>query len=155
MEDKNEPDQLRGDEEIIELTDVVDESPLEAEEEFVELTGEADDATGEELDFDLGDEDDFVSSLGVEIETEEESSADLAEADVVEGQREEPDTISVPEQAPVSIAPEQVEEALESVIKKMFSEKIEGILGEVIERAVKQEIEKIKTALLEDTTGNE
>jgi len=45
MEDKNEPDQLREDEEIIELTDVVDESPLEAEEEVVELTGEPDDAT--------------------------------------------------------------------------------------------------------------
>jgi hypothetical protein len=141
MEDKNEPDQLGEDEEIIELTDVIDESPLETEDQPFELTDEPDDAIDEDLMLDE-DEDDFVSSLGVEIDTEEESSEEL-------------DTISVPEQAPVSVTPEQVEEALERVIKKMFSEKIEGILIGVIEKAVAKEINRLKSALLEDTTSNE
>ncbi len=141
MEDKNEPDQLGEDEEIIELTDVIDESPLETEDQPFELTDEPDDAIDEDLMLDE-DEDDFVSSLGVEIDTEEESA-------------EEFDTISVPEQAPVSVTTEQVEEALERVVKKMFSEKIDGILIEVIEKAVAKEIDRLKSALLEDTTSNE
>ena len=141
MEEKNVPDQLEGDEEIIELTDVVDESPLEAEEETLEITDDPDDAADEDLDFGDNDEDDFVSSMGVEIEPEEDS--------------EELDTISAQGQAPVSVTSEQIEEALEGVIKKMFSEKIESILVEVIEKAVAKEIARLKSALLEETSGNE
>jgi hypothetical protein len=38
-----------------------------------------------------------------------------------------------------SISPEQVEEALERVIKKMYAEKIDHILAEVIEKTVTRE----------------
>ncbi len=68
--------------------------------------------------------------------------------------QKEPDIVSVHEHEPASdtfpLSPEQLEETLERVIKKMFSEKIESILTEVIEKVVTREIEKLKSILLED-----
>ena len=48
-----------------------------------------------------------------------------------------------------------IEEALEKVVSKMYSEKIESALVDVIEKKVSSEIERLKTLLLEDTTGDE
>jgi 23S rRNA maturation-related 3'-5' exoribonuclease YhaM len=48
----------------------------------------------------------------------------------------------------------QMEAALERVIKKMFYEKIDGILVEVIEKTVTRELERLKSILLEDEAGN-
>ena len=44
----------------------------------------------------------------------------------------------------VSLSPEHLEEALERVVEKMFSEKIEKMLAEMIEAAVSREIKSIK-----------
>ena len=79
--------------------------------------------------------DDFVDSLGMELDSDEDDSKDLSEA--------------------VDVSDEQVETALERVIKKMFYEKIDGILVEVIEKTVTSEIERLKNILLEDAAGNE
>jgi hypothetical protein len=49
----------------------------------------------------------------------------------------------------------QMEAALERVIKKMFYERIDGILVEVIEKTVTRELERLKSILLEDAAGNE
>lgn len=147
MGNQYEQDEVRGDEklpedeEIIELTDIVDQVPGERKEESIELSAESNEVIAEELDH-RNAENDFVSSLGVEIEPEEESLEEFG-------------TISSQEQEPISVTAEQLEAALERVIVKMFSEKIEGILVEVIEKAVAKEIDRLKTALLEDTTGSE
>ncbi|UCH21792.1 MAG: hypothetical protein JSU83_00550 [Deltaproteobacteria bacterium] len=59
---------------------------------------------------------------------------------------------AVPE--PGSLSSEQLELAVERVVKKMFAEKIEGILIEVIERTVTKEINRIKNILLDETSGD-
>ena len=59
------------------------------------------------------------------------------------------------EQEPPSIPPDQLEAAIERVINKLVSDKFENILINVIEKAVKNEIDKLKRSLLEDSTGNE
>ena len=76
-------------------------------------------------------EDDFTDSLGIELDSKE----DISEAD--------------------SITDEKIEAALERVIKKMFYEKIDGLLAHAIEKTVTREIEKLKKALLEDSPDGE
>jgi hypothetical protein len=51
----------------------------------------------------------------------------------------------------VGVSAEQVDAALERVVKKMYAEKIDRILVEVIEKTVTKEIEKLKRIILEDT----
>lgn len=90
---------------------------------------------------------------GISLEPEEESD-ELGQliADVVEDTQQkavyEKETASdAPE--PVPLSPEQVDEALERVIKKMYADKIDTILTEAIEKTVTKEIEKLKALLLE------
>jgi hypothetical protein len=78
--------------------------------------------------------DDFVDSLGMELDSTEDVSEDLLDAE--------------------KVSDEHVEAALERVIKKMFYEKIDRILGEVIEKTVTREIERLKGVLLEDAVDN-
>ena len=80
------------------------------------------------------DQDDFVDSLGMELDPKEDVSQDLHEAE--------------------KVSAEAVEAALERVIKKMFYEKIDRILVEVIEKTVTREIERLKGFLLEDAADN-
>jgi hypothetical protein len=54
----------------------------------------------------------------------------------------------------LSIPQDQLEQALERVIKKLYADKIETILVEVIEKTVKAEIERVKT-LIRDATGDD
>jgi hypothetical protein len=153
------------DEEILELTDEVIE-PSQDDDEIIDLieepgesifttddpSPESDDIPDleshlfeETIDFDeeLDQEvtldpslkDDFVDSLGIELETGE----DIPEVSL-KGDR---------------VSDEQIEAALERVIKKMFYEKIDGILVEVIEKTVKKEIERLKNILLEEESGSE
>ena len=89
---------------------------------------------------------------GISLEPEEESD-ELGQliADVVEDTQQkdvyENETVSdTPE--PVPLSPEQVDEALERVIKKMYADKIDTILTEAIEKTVTKEIEKLKALLL-------
>ncbi|OEU66919.1 MAG: hypothetical protein BBJ57_09535 [Desulfobacterales bacterium PC51MH44] len=146
------------DEEIIGLTEAISDTPQEIEEigkpihVAAEASADADDSPGleaepieeaidfhdeldEEVGLDQALQDDFVDSLGMELDSDKADSKDLSEA--------------------VDVSDEQVETALERVIKKMFYEKIDGILVEVIEKTVTSEIERLKNILLEDAAGNE
>ena len=53
-----------------------------------------------------------------------------------------------------SISSEQLDLAVERVVKKMFSEKIESVLVQVIEKTVTKEINRIKNILLDETSGD-
>jgi len=79
--------------------------------------------------------DDFADSLGVELDSNEDISKNTLEAD--------------------NVSDEQVEAALERVIKKLFYEKIDRLLVETIEKTVTKEIERLKRALLEDQAYGE
>jgi hypothetical protein len=72
----------------------------------------------------------FAGSLGMDLEPEIDALEDIHEE--------------------VSLSPEHLEETLERVVKKMFSEKIEKMLAEMIEAAVSKEIKSIKERLLDD-----
>ncbi len=146
------------DEEIIELIAESGDTPKEIEEigESVFTTGdpspESDDIPGlesdlyegtidfdaefdQEVSMDPSLKDDFADSLGIELETGD----DIPEGSLEAGR----------------VSDEQIAAALERVIKKMFYEKIDGILVEVIEKTVKREIERLKNILLEEESGNE
>lgn len=79
--------------------------------------------------------DDFADSLGVELDSNEDISKNTLESD--------------------KVSDEQVEAALERVIKKLFYEKIDRLLVETIEKTVTKEIERLKKALLEDQAYGE
>jgi len=53
-----------------------------------------------------------------------------------------------------AVPSEQMEDMLERVILKLFSEKIEKMLGNVIETAVNKEIQRLKNVLLKDITDD-
>jgi hypothetical protein len=105
------------------------------ESDFFEETIDFDEELDQEVSMDPSLKNDFADSLGIEIETGE---------DVPEGSLEVD-----------RVSDEQIEAALERVIKKMFYEKIDGILVEVIEKTVKKEIERLKNILLEEESGSE
>ena len=169
-------EELKGDEEIIDLLEATEEQEPTEDEAFIDLTvritetpqeikdigepiSEAADVSHEfddidELDNDLIKEtvdftdefdadsiidesldDDFADSLGIELDSKEDISKDLFE--------------------PGSITDEKIEAALERVIKKVFYEKIDGLLAGAIEKTVTREIEKLKKALLEDSPDSE
>jgi hypothetical protein len=148
---------LQNDEEVIDLLEITD-TPQEIEEigepihttanlseqaedltdlhaNLLEKPGVLDDETGQEVAGDQPLSDDFVDSLGMELDSKEDVSEDVLE--------------------PEKVSDAQMEAALERVIKKMFYEKIDGILVEVIEKTVTREIERLKNVLLQDALGNE
>lgn len=53
--------------------------------------------------------------------------------------------------ASINVSQEQIEAALEQVIEKVFSEKIEKMMYDAAERAVSKEIRKIRATLMEDS----
>lgn len=109
-----------------------------------------DDDIGDEMDFDKGEQDDFVNSMGMDLETDSAISQ-LPEEN-------EP----LPEPAPAETAPittdaissDQIEAAIERVIMKILPEKIDSILSAAIEKTLTREIDKIKGVLLEDSSGD-
>ena len=146
------------DEAVIDLTDSAGETTLETEDigepisEDFDTAAEFDDIS--EIDNDLIQEatgamdesnsetivhdalkDDFSDSLGIELDSEEDAKENLPGTDKVTN--------------------EQVEAALERVIKKMFYEKIDRLLVDTIEKTVTREIERLKKALLDDATDSE
>jgi len=138
----------QGDDAIIDLMDTVEEISVESEapspkshdipdleselfEGNIDFDGELDQETVPDPSL----KDDFTDSLGIELETGE----DVPEVSL-KGDR---------------ISDEQIAAALERVIKKMFYEKIDGILVEVIEKTVKNEIERLKNILLKEESGGE
>ena len=169
LDDVDEPDaedikedivaeEAEAEEEIITLTEAMSDTPQEIEEigepipvtvdtsqeaeditnlegDLLEETSDFDDELGKEVAFDQALSDDFVDSLGMELDSKEDVSEDLLDAK--------------------KVSDAQMEAALERVIKKMFYEKIDGILVEVIEKTVTRELERLKSVLLQDTAGNE
>ena len=150
--------EVESSEEIIALTEAMSDTPQEIEEigeplhitantsgEVEDLTdlhadlfeepGILDDELGQEVAPDQASGDDFVDSLGMELDSKEDISKDVLESE--------------------KVSDAQMEAALERVIKKMFYEKIDGILVEVIEKTVTREIERLKNILLQDAAGNE
>jgi len=107
------------DDNIIELTDIVNESSDHTiKEDVIELTGivEADDLMDDQMD-------DLADDSSVEHDQEMVSPQNL------------------------TLSPEQLEAALERVIEKKFADKIETILFEVMEKVIEKEIAKIKESL--------
>ena len=129
IEEIGEPIHMTADtsQEAEDLTDL--------EADLLEEPSELDDEFGKEVDFDQDLSDDFVDSLGMELDAKEDVSEDLLDTE--------------------KVSDAQMEAALERVIKKMFYEKIDGILVEVIEKTVTRELERLKNILLEDAAGNE
>ena len=171
MTDKNESEQ--SEEEIIQLTDVVEDEEItevsgvkadtsEEEEKIDETTDWVTDAANETkeipdfdealsfdhaLDEDLeidADEDDFADSLGMDLDSGPEVSGTPPEVSI------EAESAEVESPESVTVSTSQLEEALERVIEKMLSAKIERILSEVIEKAVTKEMEKLKGILLDN-----
>ncbi len=158
-----EPSQ--NDEEIIDLMDTVEEISIEPgdtpkeiaeigesifttdapspesddipdlESDLFEATIDLDEEFDQEVPMNPSLKDDFTDSLGIELETGDDIPEDSLEVG--------------------RVSDEQIEAALERVIKKMFYEKIDGILVEVIEKTVKREIERLKNILLEEESGSE
>jgi hypothetical protein len=167
----------KDDDDIIDLTDIVSGTEDIDDIEFSDYKDEATSASEEEkipeLDDDiLGDpdkdieidhylDDEIVDSADLDSESDvskdlslepEEESYELGQliADVVENTQQEAATPSdTPE--PITLSTEQVDEALERVIKKMYADKIDSMLTEVIEKTVTKEIERLKDLLMEDT----
>jgi hypothetical protein len=53
------------------------------------------------------------------------------------------------------VSAEQVEAAVERVVRRMFSDRIETMLMEVLEKAVNEEIQRVKKALLAGSPEND
>lgn len=152
-----ETEKLIEDEGIIELIDATGDTPQDIEEigepisetvdtseasvDIFEIEGDlldesidVDDNLDREIAGDPALKDDVADSLGIEIAPEEDVSEDKIKAD--------------------RISDEEIEAALERVVKRMFYEKIDGILVEVIEKTVSREIERLKRILLEEEPDN-
>ena len=102
-------------------------------------------------------------ALDEAIENEPVIQDDLADVegvslDAAEDLSEEPkkieqplqDITSAPAAAPVDISPDQIEAALERIIEKKLSEKIDDLLIQAIEDAVTKEIDRIKRLLMDE-----
>ncbi len=50
------------------------------------------------------------------------------------------------------ISSQEIEKALERVVDKLFSEKIDGMIAGIIEKALNREIAKLKRSLIDDTS---
>ena len=157
----------------IKLTDSMDKKVGASEEEIFELDDDIlDDAItldddlnqdikiDDYLDNDFGDstdsdsEPDVSKDLLLEPQKEEEDELKQLIADVVEESQqetayEEMPATDAPELIPLSF--EQVDEALERVIQKMYADRIDSMLTEIIKKTVTKEIEELKALLLKDT----
>ena len=163
MSENNQPNQENkpeDDELILELTEEVAEAsedtgePVEHAVDPLTATIELDEGFDDDLDFDDHldvdhEEDDFVDSLGMEIGTEDDEDEYGAEPE--ETADEPADT--VPAEG-IDISNEQLDAALERVIKNMFYDKIDSLLVEVIEKTVSKEIERLKKILIEEVSGD-
>ena len=52
--------------------------------------------------------------------------------------------------AKVDISQDQIDQSIERIITQNFSDKIESMIREIIEKTVSQEINRLKTILLEN-----
>jgi len=123
------------DDQIIELTDVVDD---------------------EVNVMDAPSDDDIIELMDLESEAGDMADSAMLPDDAM-GDDEPGDVVPAEDtpaeevlQAVAAISPQQVEAALERVIEKQFADKIEPLLFDTMERVILQEIKKIKKTLLKD-----
>lgn len=143
MADQKKPDKNLNnpkppeDEKIIELADETTGAVSDLEGDPIEPIFILDDELDSEFAMDESLEDDLMGTLGMELDLESETveKEELPEA--------------------IDITDEQVEAALERVIRKMFYEKIDHILADVIDKTVSREIETLKGTMLGDAEDNE
>jgi len=138
---------LEQEDEIIELTQVVDDDFLNVSEQDVQGQDALD---HDALDHDTLDHDTLDQEI-IEL-TDIHTNTDEVQADEV--QAEEPDDNDLDMESVLmgdsSISQEQVDAALERVIEKKFAEKIEKILFEVMERVIEKEVVDLKARLQKD-----
>jgi len=143
MADQKKPDKKINkpkppeDGEIIELADETTGEGSDLEGDPLEAIFVLDDELDAEFAVNQDIEDDLIGTLGMELDSESETV----------------DQEELPEAKDIS--DDQVEAALERVIRKMFYEKIDHILVDVIDKTVSREIETLKGTMLGDAGSNE
>ncbi len=139
---ENALDYLDDEDEIIELTDVVEIAgtvkPVEEEQDLVMKDLEEDMGSDEYI------KDDFAASLGMKIEIE--SGSDSTDG-LIEDKEVDSESVFQEDTGKLAVSPQQVEAAIERVVQRMLGDKIDAILIEIIERAVTQEIIRLKNIL--------
>lgn len=150
------------DEQIIELTDIVTETPENTPDDgIIELT----DIVGDEgayLDLDIETQEEpeegEVFELENDISFEEDEDAFEPEPDSLVIENDDIEAVQTaealePEREAISdknVSQTMVEAALARVIEKKFAGRIEAILFDVMERVIQREIEEIKEKLQKD-----
>ncbi|MBU1342875.1 MAG: hypothetical protein KKE44_05545 [Proteobacteria bacterium] len=131
-------------EDVIELTDIVEEENIGLDLDSVEDGN---------INFDL----DIVQEESFEVEETLEPKADISFNEGLElGIEDTPDDDLVETEETVAaageldVSQEQIEAALERVIEKKFGERIEILLFEVIEKVIEKEIVEIRESLQKD-----
>ena len=120
------------DEEIIDLAEEMTDAPDDAEPALGEMAEDI--QFGDELDDEFEqdpDDDDFINSLGMDLEEESEPSEE---------------TVSTAG----DLSSEQIEAAIERVLMKILPDKIESILVDAIEKTVTKEINRLKDILSDE-----
>ena len=137
----------KGVEDIIDLTDVA----ADEIDDYAGLPGgllrgneELDDAVG--MDMDSGNN--FTYSLGIELKSDAEDMA-LNQDTGIYSDSSLPENIQS-----VSITDKQIREALESVTKKIYSEKIEVLLVDIVEKLVTKEIKRTREMLIKNVEAD-
>jgi len=138
------------------------ESSTSGELEFAEMELDIEDrkedglfdSLGMNLEADLlPSAEDTTSELDFNLSTQELSDAiDLLDAKLAEEPPKPPEVEEDTLKDPSALRSEELEAALENVIRKMFSEKIDSLLNEAIEKTVSKEIERLKQQLLGDAS---
>jgi len=137
------------DEAFIELTDIIENS-AESEEAIIELTDVVDDDVEEEEEI-IELTDIAAASLPESTEPlerigEDEESEDTGAVEVEPDQPAEDGLMDTPP----AVTSEQVDAAIERVVREMLSEKIESVMVQVIEKEVSKEIERLKGLLMDE-----
>jgi hypothetical protein len=126
---------------------------------FAEIELDIEDRTDDELfdsmemnlEADLLPSSDDSSELDFNLSTQELSDAiDLLDAKLAEEPPQPPAVDEADIQPAAMIGQDQLEAALESVIKKMVGDKIDHLLNDAIEKSVSAEIARLKEQLLGD-----
>ncbi len=84
-----------------------------------------------------------------------EKANDSPQAPPAAAQAVTPAAQAAPPADALMVSPAQVEAAVERVVRRMFSERIEAMLLEVLEKAVLKEIQRIKDTLLVGSSEND
>jgi hypothetical protein len=165
------------DSDVVLLDDTQAETAIEKEDDLIQLDSETM-PESVPLELESTQDSDIADSLGMNLETNASLSQNAKEIDEVEltiepdldglkpeatpFESETPIDMSVntaqmdqfnqsTSSEPIHIQPGQLEEAVERVIVKLFSGKIDSMIMDVIEKVVKTDIEKIKKELLKGT----